>query len=115
MKIQRLLAKVRERMCYLLYKGGNSITANKVIVAAGYEGLEFKKEKNATLISSYAVVTNPVEDLSSWYKRTLIWETARPYIYMRTTADNRIIIGGLDEDTNIAQERDSKLIHKKRN
>ena len=46
---------------------------------------------------------------------TLIWETARPYIYMRTTVDNRIIIGGLDEDTNIAQERDSKLIHKKRN
>ncbi len=83
-------------------------------MAAGYEGLEFKKEKNATLISSYAIVTNPVEDLSSWYKRTLIWETARPYIYMRTTADNRIIIGGLDEDTNIAQERDSKLIHKKR-
>ena len=44
MKIQRLLAKVRERMCYLLYKGGNSITANKVIVA-GYEGLEFKRKR----------------------------------------------------------------------
>ena len=45
MKIQRLLAKVRERMCYLLYKGGNSITANKVIVVAGYEGLEFKRKR----------------------------------------------------------------------
>ncbi|WP_044784320.1 NAD(P)/FAD-dependent oxidoreductase [Bacillus thuringiensis] len=109
-----IVGKKLEKECAIFYtKGGNSITANKVIVAAGYEGLEFKKEKNATLISSYAVVTNPVEDLSSWYKRTLIWETARPYIYMRTTADNRIIIGGLDEDTNIAQERDSKLIHKK--
>lgn len=32
---------------------------------------------------------------------------------MRTTVDNRIIIGGLDEDTNIAEERDSKLIHNK--
>ncbi|MEI4828290.1 FAD-dependent oxidoreductase [Bacillus sp. FJAT-53711] len=94
-------------------KSGNSVTAKKVIVAAGYEGLEFKKEKNATLISSYAIVTTPVEDFSSWHKRTLIWETARPYIYMRTTADNRIIIGGLDEDTNIAEERDSKLIHNK--
>ncbi|EEL47925.1 Oxidoreductase [Bacillus cereus Rock3-44] len=94
-------------------KNGSSITTKKVIVAAGYEGLELKKEKNATLISSYAVVTTPVEDFSSWHKRTLIWETARPYIYMRTTADNRIIIGGLDEDTNIAEERDSKLIHNK--
>ncbi|WP_324655885.1 NAD(P)/FAD-dependent oxidoreductase [Bacillus cereus] len=109
-----IVGKKLEKECAIFYtKEGNSITANKVIVAAGYEGLEFKKEKNATLISSYAIVTNPVEDLSSWYKRTLIWETARPYIYMRTTADNRIIIGGLDEDTNIAQERDSKLIHKK--
>lgn len=81
MKIQRLLAKVRERMCYLLYKGGNSITANKVIVAAGYEGLEFKKEKNATLISSYAVVTNPVEDLSSWYKRTHLGNCETIYLY----------------------------------
>ncbi|MBH0345850.1 FAD-dependent oxidoreductase [Bacillus thuringiensis serovar muju] len=109
-----IVGKKLAEECAIFYtKGGNSITANKVIVAAGYEGLEFKKEKNATMISSYAIVTNPVEDLSSWYKRTLIWETARPYIYMRTTADNRIIIGGLDEDTNIAQERDSKLIHKK--
>ncbi|PFU31481.1 FAD-dependent oxidoreductase, partial [Bacillus cereus] len=82
-----IVGKKLEKECAIFYtKGGNSITANKVIVAAGYEGLEFKKEKNATLISSYAVVTNPVEDLSSWYKRTLIWETARPYIYMRTTA-----------------------------
>jgi len=105
--------KLEKERAVFYTKGGNSITADKVIVAAGYECLEFKKEKNATLISSYAIVTNPVEDLSSWYKRTLIWETARPYIYMRTTADNRIIIGGLDEDTNIAQERDSKLIHKK--
>lgn len=45
MKIQRLLAKVRERMCYLFIQRGNSITANKVIVAAGYEGLEFKRKR----------------------------------------------------------------------
>ena len=28
----------------------------------------------------------------------MIWETARPYLYMRTTPDNRIIAGGLDEE-----------------
>lgn len=94
-------------------KNGHVIKAHKVIFAAGYENLEFKAEKNAVLTSSYAVVTNEVKDLSKWHKRTLIWETARPYIYMRTTADNRIIIGGLDEDTTNAKERDSKLLHKK--
>ena len=32
---------------------------------------------------------------------------------MRTTEDNRIIIGGLDEKTNIPEERDNQLISKK--
>ncbi|WP_207707743.1 NAD(P)/FAD-dependent oxidoreductase, partial [Alkaliphilus serpentinus] len=92
---------------------GYSIKAQHVIVAAGYECLDFKKDKNAVIVSSYAVVTTPIDDFSSWYKRSLIWETARPYIYMRTTADNRVIIGGLDENTKYPQQRDSMLTSKK--
>ena len=94
-------------------KIGNTIKARYTIVAAGYECQEFKDDKNVVFVSSYAVVTNPVEDLSPWYKRALIWETVRPYIYMRTTADNRIIIGGLDENTTNPQKRDGMLTHKK--
>ncbi|MFT9846886.1 NAD(P)/FAD-dependent oxidoreductase [Aneurinibacillus sp. REN35] len=92
-----------------------AIHARYVIFAGGYEALETKKEKNAVISSSYAVITNQLtdEDFASWHKRTLIWETARPYIYMRTTKDNRIIIGGLDEDTTHADDRDSKIMHKK--
>ncbi|QQE73958.1 FAD-binding oxidoreductase [Brevibacillus composti] len=74
---------------------------------------EFKREKKASVISTYAVITQPVHDLSAWYKRTLIWETARPYIYMRTTKDNRVIIGGLDETTASADKRNSLLTQKK--
>lgn len=91
----------------------HSITAKKVIMAAGYENLEFKKEKNSLLLSSYVVVTNPIDDFSSWHKRILIWETARPYIYMRTTLDNRIIIGGLDDNTTNPEDRDSKIMYRK--
>jgi glycine/D-amino acid oxidase-like deaminating enzyme len=94
-------------------KNSCSIKAKHVIIAAGYEDLEIKNEKNAVLSSSYAVVTNKINDLSSWFKRTLIWESARPYIYMRTTADNRVIIGGLDENTTYPEKRDSMLMHKK--
>lgn len=92
---------------------GHSIRARYVIIAAGYEGLEFKKEKNGLITSSYAVITNPVDDFTDWYNRTLIWETARPYIYMRTTKDRRIIIGGLDDSTTYPDDRDSKILHKK--
>lgn len=93
--------------------GGYRIKARYVIVAAGYEGLEFHKDKNSVIVSSYAVVTKPAKNLSDWHQRTLIWETARPYIYMRTTADNRIIIGGLDDNTTHPADRDSKIMYRK--
>jgi len=75
--------------------------------------MEIRKEKKASFVSTYTVTTKPVEDLSEWYNRTLIWETARPYIFMRTTKDNRIIIGGLDDNAYYPDDRDSKLIHKR--
>lgn len=105
--------KIEKDYTLLHTTNSNTIKARHVIVAAGYECQEFKEDKNVVFVSSYSVVTNPVEDLSPWYKKTLIWETARPYIYMRTTADHRIIIGGLDENTTNPQKRDVMLIHKK--
>lgn len=94
-------------------KAGYTISAGRVIFAAGYEGIDIKKEKLVSFVSTYNVTSKPVDDLSSWYNRTLLWETARPYLYLRTTADNRIIIGGLDDNTNYPEDRDSKLIHKR--
>ncbi|WP_462411716.1 NAD(P)/FAD-dependent oxidoreductase [Neobacillus sp. Marseille-QA0830] len=103
----------QQQQMVITTKTGNSIRARYVIFAAGYEGIDIKKEKQASFVSTYTVTTNPVSDFSSWYNRTLIWETARPYLFMRTTADNRIIIGGLDENTIYPEDRDSKLMHKK--
>ncbi|MGA9224875.1 MAG: FAD-dependent oxidoreductase [Mesobacillus sp.] len=94
-------------------KAGHSISAGRVIFAAGYEGIDIRKELLVSFVSTYTVTSKPVDDLSSWYNRTLLWETARPYLYLRTTADNRIIIGGLDDNTNYPEDRDSKLIHKR--
>lgn len=103
----------QHRRMIISTKSGYSIKAKYVIFAAGYEGMDIKKEKQASFVSTYTVTTNPVNDLSTWYNRTLIWETARPYLYLRTTKDNRIIIGGLDDNTSIPEDRDSKLTHKK--
>jgi glycine/D-amino acid oxidase-like deaminating enzyme len=94
-------------------KNNHSIQARHVIVACGYEGMEIKNEKKASFVSTYLVTTKPVKEFSSWYNKTLIWETARPYTFIRTTKDNRIIIGGLDENTPYAEERDRKLISKR--
>ncbi|MDQ0195001.1 NAD(P)/FAD-dependent oxidoreductase [Paenibacillus wynnii] len=94
-------------------KNHHSIKAHHIIFAGGYANQSIKPDKNAVLTSSYNIVTKPVADFSSWPNRILIWETARPYIYLRTTPDHRIIIGGLDEATTIAEERDKHLHSKK--
>ncbi|MEK5528609.1 FAD-dependent oxidoreductase [Viridibacillus sp. FSL R5-0468] len=93
------------------------LCAKKVIYTTGYEPLPFGKRQGAEINRSYAIVTKPMKSLNNWYKRALIWETKRPYLYLRTTVDNRIIAGGLDEDSpeapstdNIVQQHADKLV-----
>ena len=52
------------------------------------------------------------EDDQSHINDTLFWNTAEPYMYMRTTDDNRLLIGGEDEDFVNAEKRDSLLTDK---
>lgn len=42
----------------------------------------------------------------------LIWETATPYIYLRTTSDNRILMGGKDIPFSNPVRRDNLLMRK---
>ncbi|UVI31635.1 NAD(P)/FAD-dependent oxidoreductase [Paenibacillus spongiae] len=78
---------------------GVTIEAEHVVYAVGYEPVKLKGKLNkAELNRSFAIVTEPQPNLESWYGRYLIWETDRPYTYMRTSPDGRIMAGGLDED-----------------
>lgn len=91
---------------------GHRIEARWVVVAAGFETAARAARRVVKLKSSYALVTRPVTAFPGWRQRCLIWETKRPYLYLRTTADNRIIVGGEDEDFVDARRRD-RLIKKK--
>lgn len=97
-------------ICYT--KTGNQIVAKSIIMATGYEALFGKKEKNTIVETSYAVVTNEIDQFEGWHEQSLIWETARPYLYFRTY-QNRIIVGGLDEAMQIQTIGDTKLLHKR--
>lgn len=78
---------------------GYEIEAEHVVYAIGYEPEELRgKLIKANLNRSYAIVTGIQKNLQKWHERFLIWETARPYLYLRTTPDGRAAIGGLDED-----------------
>lgn len=86
------------------------IIAKNVIFAMGYETQEFKKDRGAKLINTYAMMTKPVKKFPKWYERSLLWETARPYLYFRTTPEGRIIAGGKDEPLTDPERRHVRVI-----
>jgi glycine/D-amino acid oxidase-like deaminating enzyme len=89
--------------------GRHTIDARHVVIACGYESERFLPRRRCRLISSYALVTEPVASIARWPGRALIWETARPYTYLRTTTDNRILIGGDDLPFRNPVHRDARL------
>lgn len=93
--------------------GGFTIRAKKIVNATGYQVGNFIDEQVVTLHSTYAIIS---EQLSSkartWSREAMIWNTADPYLYMRKTDDNRIIIGGRDEDFFSPAKRDRLLAKK---
>ena len=88
------------------------IKAKKIVYCIGYESVNFIKEKFVDLISTYAIVSEINEAMSKKYDDLLIWNTADPYIYLRTTTDGRFLIGGEDEEFRNPQKRD-RLISRK--
>lgn len=77
------------------------ITTNKLIMTTGYAKNKITKRyiHREEFVASYAVVTQPIEENQFWKDKAMIWESARPYLYIRHVPGNRVLIGGLDEKT----------------
>ena len=93
---------------------GSVIRCRKILYCVGYESASMIKEKFADLISTYAIVSEVDPVASRKYKDVLIWNTADPYIYMRTTDDGRMLIGGEDEAFHNPQRRDALIGRKEK-
>lgn len=91
---------------------GFILKAKKVIYATGYEAVEFIDKKIVDLKSTYAIVSEQYNQRRFWKDEVLLWNTADPYLYARTTPDGRVLVGGRDEDFHEPHKRD-KLIAKK--
>ncbi|NBL65841.1 FAD-dependent oxidoreductase [Flavobacterium sp. NST-5] len=90
-------------------ENGFTIKAKKIVYATGYEVVDFIDKKVVDLLSTYAVVSEQFNERKFWKDDVLIWNTADPYLYLRTTPDNRILIGGRDEDFQNPKKRDALL------
>ena len=85
------------------------ISAKKLIYCTGFESTEIIKDNFVKLLSTYAMVGEQQESDQEKLKNTLFWNTADPYIYMRTTDDGRLLIGGEDEDYVNAEKRNATI------
>lgn len=90
---------------------GYRIKAKKVIAATGYNTTLFTKRNFATKYNTFNIATKPIESIQGWKDNVLIRDNCDPYNYLRTTVDNRMIIGGEDvefkyiDDNKLAQEK----------
>ncbi len=97
----------------LKIKNGYRLSCKKLVYATGYEAIKYVDKKIVDLNSTYAICSQPMlPQQMPQISDTLIWNTADPYLYMRTTIDNRIILGGRDEEFYNPEKRD-KLLQKK--
>ena len=92
----------------------HKIKAKKIIYCIGYESKNLIKESFVKLKSTYAIVSEIEPKKLGSLNNTLFWNTDEPYLYMRTTDDNRLLIGGGDEDFQNPQKRDELLTKKEK-
>jgi glycine/D-amino acid oxidase-like deaminating enzyme len=77
---------------------GHAIEADWVVLATGYVMPDFVTSDLHQISSSWAIATPPQPAERRWRDDVLIWEASEQYLYARTTADHRIIVGGEDDE-----------------
>ncbi len=90
---------------------GRHLEAAHAVFCTGYELLKGIAPKGFKVISTWVLATVP-QPSNVWRDRSLIWEAADPYLYLRTTLDARIIAGGEDESFSDADQRDALMVRK---
>jgi len=89
---------------------GAALTARHVVVASGYEAQRWIPQRVAANRSSYAYITDPGgRERLGPLATTMVWESARPYLYLRPTGDGRLVVGGEDDAVDVPARRDRRV------
>jgi Glycine/D-amino acid oxidases (deaminating) len=88
----------RKKSIQLKTSEGNKIDCKHVIIACGYESSTYLKKAYDLLRTTYVIASEPNKVKQFWPGNCLIWETADPYVYLKISEGNRILIGGKDTD-----------------
>lgn len=98
----------------LATRDGRAIAAGHVVFCTGYEYLPQMKTAAHHVTSTWALVSRPMRGLPEWMLRTIVWEASDPYLYFRTDAHGRIVVGGEDEEAADTNSDPAKLAQKSR-
>jgi glycine/D-amino acid oxidase-like deaminating enzyme len=88
------------------------LRVKKAVLATGYEVVAGLPRAAFDVISSWAIATQPLAVDDLWPGRCLIWEASDPYLYARTTTDNRILVGGEDSKLTDPRRREDAILRK---
>jgi glycine/D-amino acid oxidase-like deaminating enzyme len=89
-------------------RDGLEILARHVVFCTGYELPDIVPDVGTRIFSTWAIATRP-QPAALWPQRALIWEASDPYLYLRTTADGRVLCGGEDAEFADPGRRDALL------
>ncbi len=78
---------------------GFSIKAKQIVNASGGFTQKFIDQYPLRLYNSYAIISEPGvnESTLNAAEKCMFLSSANPYLYIRTTSDQRIVVGGRDE------------------
>jgi glycine/D-amino acid oxidase-like deaminating enzyme len=107
-KIRRIEPRSREVVLHC--DEGIAVHCRNLVLATGYQGQEWLKQRVAKNRSTYAFVTDPIgKEVLGPIAKTLVWESARPYLYLRSTVDGRLMVGGEDDAVDVPARRDAMV------
>lgn len=95
----------------VLTSDGKVVHARQVVFACGYEVPKPIRSRKYKVVSTWAIATKR-QKRRLWKDEAFVWEAANPYMYVRTTADGRVICGGEDEEFSDEVTRDALLPEK---
>ena len=80
-----------------LAASGGVVDASNVVIATGYATPWFRPlAARFALYRTYVLATEPVARRAVGFARVMLWDSDRPYHYLRWTPDDRLLLGGGD-------------------
>ena len=96
-----------------LYSSQGTLDAKQVVIATGYATRYFRPLAGRfRMRHTYVLATNPIGLLARrrlGLRKVMLWDTERPYHYVRWTADHRLLLGGADRPVKPGARREAQF------